>query len=92
MDIKLENNNIVRFVTKEKKILQQDYIRIIDPKYPKSIELFPMCSWCKKIKMETVWEELDQAINKYGLLTQSVTPSLTHTICEECYKSLTSFM
>ncbi|MGC9053678.1 MAG: hypothetical protein ACP5KS_07305 [Candidatus Hydrogenedens sp.] len=40
--------------------------------------------------MDAEWEELEQVINKYGLLTQTQIPSLTHTICEDCYQQIIS--
>ena len=92
MTIKLENNNIVKFISEAQKIIPQNYLNILDSKVIRSIEFIPMCSWCKKIKMGFEWEELEQAINKYGLLTQTQVPSLTHTICEDCYKQLESLI
>jgi len=91
MTIRPEKNNVVTFFSKAKEILSWDYINILDSKAIRSIELIPMCSWCKKIKMDSEWEELEQAIKKYGLLTQKQVPSLTHTICEDCYQKLMYF-
>lgn len=86
MTIQLEDGDTVKFISEAKKILPQNYMNVLDPQSERSNKLIPMCSWCKKIKMETEWEELEQAINKYKLLTQTKVPSITHTICEDCYQ------
>ncbi len=92
LTIKPEDNSIIRFISREKEILPQNYLRILDSKSIRSKKFIPMCLWCKKIKVEDEWEELEQAINKYDLLNQLEVPSLTHTICEECYQQLNTIM
>ncbi len=92
LTMKIENRNIVKFTSKAKEILSQDYLNILAPTIIRSKELISMCSWCKKIKVETEWEELEHAINKYNLLNQMLPPSLTHTKCEECYEQVNSFI
>lgn len=91
MTVKSEDENIVKFISEVQEIVPQNYLNILDPKAIRSNEFIPMCSWCKKIRMGSEWEELEQAINKYGLLTQTKIPSLTHTICQDCYEQLKSF-
>ncbi len=88
MYVKLENNGIVKFVSEPIQITPQQYIYLLDPKLPKEDKPIPMCSWCKRIKIETEWEDLENAINKYQLLVQDKLPFLTHTICEKCFENI----
>lgn len=42
------------------------------------------CGWCKKIRLEHGWSEIEDAVAALGLFEATVLPSLTHGICEAC--------
>lgn len=51
-------------------------------------EFVTLCSWCKKIEIEGVWWDLDEAVNHLALLTDTPAPGITHGICSDCKNKL----
>lgn len=43
-----------------------------------------ICSWCKKVKVDREWVEIQIAITELGLLANELLPQLTHGICPTC--------
>lgn len=42
------------------------------------------CGWCKKLQVEGVWEEIEDAVTHLRLFEHGLSPAITHGICEEC--------
>jgi hypothetical protein len=43
-----------------------------------------MCAWCKKVKVQGEWLEVEDAVAKLKLFQEPVVPELTHGICGSC--------
>ena len=64
------------------------YVALLDPNVARSDALILMCSWCKRILApENEWLEIDQAIDRFGLLAAAEPPSISHSICPACESS-----
>ena len=46
-----------------------------------------ICSWCKKVRVEDQWCEVEEAVIRLQLLSEI--PELTHGICPACADNLT---
>lgn len=55
---------------------------------PHTGPMLRVCSWCKKVDMDGVWEELEVAVPRLHLLEAGPLPTLTHGICEECLERM----
>jgi hypothetical protein len=53
-------------------------------------ELITTCGWCKRIRVEARWVEVEEAVAAWGLFEQPVRPMLTHGICETCLHEMTA--
>jgi hypothetical protein len=52
-------------------------------------KLLRMCSWCKKVDIgNNVWLEIESAISELQLLERRMLPEISHTMCDECLKSI----
>ncbi|MCX8065919.1 MAG: hypothetical protein N3G21_12235, partial [Candidatus Hydrogenedentes bacterium] len=49
-----------------------------------------MCSWCKKVKTQAGWLELEEVLNKEKIFIKREIPQISHGICEECYSVIKS--
>jgi hypothetical protein len=43
-----------------------------------------ICAWCKRVKVESEWLEVEDAVAKLQLFQEPVVPELTHGICSSC--------
>ena len=68
-------------------------VSLLDAGAPRSGKLLPLCSWCKKVRVEGAggsedavrWLEVEDAVAALGLFDPEVLPALSHEVCEECY-------
>ena len=64
-----------------------DYQPLLDPDQKRGQEFITMCSWCKKIEVESgKWLELEEALDVLKLGEYEKLPKITHGICQPCYK------
>ena len=50
----------------------------------RSDEFLTICGWCKKLSVEGVWVEVEEALLGLDLLSDDKFPNLTHGICSDC--------
>ena len=43
-----------------------------------------VCSWCKSVKVDHIWVEIEQAVKRLGLFAAQVLPQISHGICPAC--------
>jgi hypothetical protein len=55
----------------------------------RSADPLQICSWCKAVYAHTAWLELEEAVQRLGLLAEANLPSLSHGICPACSDRLT---
>jgi hypothetical protein len=51
-------------------------------------QLVRVCGWCKKMFAGGSWEEVEVAVARLQLFERPLPLSLTHGICEECYRTM----
>ena len=51
-------------------------------------ELLSMCSWCKKVRFDDSWQDLDLVTRELQLLVDEPPPPITHGICVPCKTAL----
>ncbi|MDQ1255884.1 MAG: hypothetical protein QG656_478 [Candidatus Hydrogenedentes bacterium] len=61
---------------------------LLDRTAPRGNDLLVVCGWCKKVRHENDWIEIDEAVRVIGLLERAVMPSISHGICEACAEIL----
>jgi hypothetical protein len=61
---------------------------LLEPHAARSDQLLRMCAWCKKICLEDVWVDVEEAAARLRLFEQSMLPLLTHGICELCRQAM----
>lgn len=47
-----------------------------------------VCGWCKKICVDGVWGEVDEAVAKLWFFQPPRLREVTHGMCEQCYQSM----
>jgi hypothetical protein len=63
---------------------------LLDPGAARSDALLRLCAWCKKVHLEDVWVEVEEAAARLRLFERPLLPSLTHGICEPCRQTMTA--
>ena len=57
-------------------------VPLLDAQSERSNEFITICSWCKKVEVEGEWCEVEEAVDRLGLLVE--VPHLTHGMCLPC--------
>ena len=50
----------------------------------RSDALLTVCSWCKAVETNHAWVEVEQAVERLGLLDAQALPQISHGICPAC--------
>ena len=62
--------------------------RLLHLATPRSDDLLIMCSWCKRVKADGTWVEIEAAIERMGLFYTKTLPRISHGCCETCLEHL----
>lgn len=62
--------------------------RLLDAGTPRSDDLLTICSWCKRVRVDEEWLEVEEAVVRLRLLEAPLLPALTHGACVPCVTSL----
>jgi hypothetical protein len=62
---------------------------LLDPAAPRG-DLLRACGWCKKVRVGSVWVEVEDAVARLRLFEEPAVPALTHGICDECYFTISA--
>ena len=80
----------VEFITETVRTEEREFEPLFDTTGEKADELIMACSWCNKIQTAPlVWLEAGEAVRALGLFESNATPSLSHAMCETCYRAVT---
>ena len=60
----------------------RERVPLLDDQSERSNEFITICSWCKKVEVEGEWCEVEEAVDRLGLLVE--VPHLTHGMCLAC--------
>ena len=60
---------------------------------PQPDNLLIICSWCNKIETGNgKWQEIEEAVKTLGLLELETLPTISHGMCDSCYKTVSSML
>ena len=59
-------------------------IALLDPNAPRGTDLVVMCSWCKRIRHQGQWLDLEEGVQRLNLLSHASSPELSHGVCPSC--------
>lgn len=89
MHIAMLNPSVVAFTTRTLLIEVRPPVSFLDSRAASATDTFVCsCSWCKKIRIDNVWVELETALRELELLKHPATPKITHGICDDCHKAM----
>lgn len=64
------------------------YVALLDCLVKRSDNMVTICSWCKRVQVGAVWEEVEDAVNLLGLFKNEAQPSLQQGMCEQCEQAV----
>lgn len=53
-------------------------------------DLVTSCSWCKRIRVEDRWEEIEDAVELLAVFLRDPLPMITHGMCPDCHTRILS--
>lgn len=89
MLVYLDNNGNVTFSSElQSTKIRETPLYVI---YTSNVEeeyMLVMCSWCKRVRAENGWVEVEEVLNNEKIFLKHQIPKITHSICEECYATI----
>lgn len=65
-------------------------VSILGPHQPAGPTMIEMCSFCKRVIVDSHWSEIEVAVERIGLFDDEVGYRLTHGVCPDCHDEFTS--
>jgi hypothetical protein len=59
-------------------------VSLLDPRTPRSDEPLRMCSFCKHVKVDDDWREVEDAVVALRLFERELLPMISHGVCPSC--------
>jgi hypothetical protein len=59
-------------------------VSLLDPRKARSDEFLRMCSFCKQVKVEAGWCEVEDAVVALRLFERDLLPVISHGVCPAC--------
>ncbi|GAX62387.1 hypothetical protein SCALIN_C31_0022 [Candidatus Scalindua japonica] len=84
MKILYVDEDAIEFETRILREVPRPEIELLDIDAKRGTEFIVMCAWCKCVKTNGVWLEVEQAVNKMRLFDQPVLPRISHGMCKKC--------
>ena len=79
----------VEFRSRVLRLETRDPVALLAPNLAKrSGPLLTVCSWCKAVETNHAWVEVEQAVERLGLLAAQALPPISHGLCPTCRKQL----
>ncbi len=88
MEISRRSDATVEFRTRTLSEEEREAVRLFSGDVARSDELLRVCGWCKRVFVGDSWEEVEVAVERLQLFERELLPSLTHGICEACYRNI----
>ncbi|WP_455375017.1 hypothetical protein [Kaarinaea lacus] len=66
----------------------REAVLLLDPDIERTDDYLTICGWCKKVKVNDGWVEVESAMKLLNLVGESRLPNLSHAICDDCHESL----
>ncbi|MDF3130751.1 hypothetical protein P0Y35_16190 [Kiritimatiellaeota bacterium B1221] len=91
MQISKDEEGLVEFKSHIYKEELRSPARLLDPHSPRTQKYITMCSWCKKVQLDTgEWVEVERAVEALHLFGNVALPQFTHSICPDCHHNIFS--
>lgn len=84
MELAPLENGSVEFRSRHLRSEKRDKIELLDRSAERSGEFVVICSWCRRVRCDGAWIEVDEAVSRLHLFSSSALPQLTHGICADC--------
>lgn len=62
-------------------------IALLDAAAPHGNTLVVMCSWCKRVRREGRWLDLEEGVQELELLSRGPLPEISHGMCPACIEA-----
>jgi len=63
---------------------ERPVVPLLDPESDRSEEIISMCSWCKRIQIESHWHDVESALITHRFFEATQLPMISHGVCEDC--------
>jgi hypothetical protein len=71
---------------------KRESVELLDFETARTNERIVMCSWCKKVRMESgEWVEVEEAVTTLKLFNATPLPKISHGICERCKSEIAEY-
>jgi len=75
----------IEFRSRVLRLERREPVRVLDAALRnRSGDILSMCSWCKAVYAQSAWIELEEAVQRLGILAESALPAISHGICPTC--------
>jgi hypothetical protein len=89
MRISALSDGQVEFCSRVLRLEPRERIRVLDSALrQRSEEVLQMCSWCKAVFAQPAWLDLEEAVQRLGILAEAALPRISHGICPTCSERL----
>jgi hypothetical protein len=81
----------VEFRSRVLRIEAREPVELLDAgRVKRSTEILKMCGWCKAVRADHTWMEVERAVEQLGILAAPVPPRISHGICPACSRRMQS--
>ena len=81
----------VEFRSRVLRLERREPVDLIDPSHvERSGEILKMCGWCKAVLVDHAWIEVEQAVERLGILADRILPQISHGMCPDCRDRMTT--
>lgn len=84
MDVMGDGTGNVRFTSRILREEPRPSQALLSTDTDRSDETIVMCSWCKRVKLDELWLEVEEFVERTGLMEQERLPQLSHGLCPNC--------
>lgn len=88
LELRPKTHGQIEVVSKIVDTATRPYVALLDCLVKRSANTVTVCSWCKSVKVGTVWTEVEDAVNLLGLFKNEEQPTLQQGMCEKCEKEI----
>ena len=67
-------------------------IALLDVTSPRVRDLVVMCSWCKRVRHQGRWLDLEEGVREFQFFSHRVMPEISHGVCSSCLEGLLAAM
>lgn len=84
MDVRGDGSENIRFTSRMVREEPRPAQRLLSTDADRSDVTVVMCSWCKRLKHDDRWVEVEEYVESTGLMEEERFPQLNHGLCPDC--------